>query len=335
MTHITEHHNDEKEIKKDRQDNYLILAGIIVSSVIISGSFIYASGMRTENGNIGTRVNSQQQNQNFVDSIENEVLPPRGVELPVVWGDLGNKLVQTGVIDEAQFTELYRQGNGVFPDEYKELLLGKKNGRLKITEENSGYILNLFWALGLGNKNEILEKGEMTLKQYGGDPGVFASTGGWTIAKGNSMDHYSAHNFFTLTPEQQALVEKISKTIFRPCCNNSTHFPDCNHGMAMLGLLELMASQNVSEQDMYKAALTVNSYWFPDTYITIAKYMKDNGVAWDSVSPREILGAEYSSASGYSQVSAKTGQSQLRGNSGCDVSTGDVNSRRQQSGCGL
>ena len=103
----------------------------------------------------------------------------------------------------------------------------------------------------------------MTDPKYGG-AGNFASTGGWTLAQGDVMNHYSMHSFITLTPEQQVLVEKISKEIFRPCCNNSTYFPDCNHGMAMLGLLELMASQGTSEAEMYKIAKEVNSYWFPE-----------------------------------------------------------------------
>src|SRR3989344_7376730 len=106
----------------------------------------------------------------------------------------------------------------------------------------------------------------MTNPEYGG-AGNFASTGGWTLAKGDAMDHYSAHPFIMLSREHQELVERVSKGIYRPCCNNSTHFPDCNHCMAMLGLLELMASQGVSEEDMWKAALAVNSYWFPDTYL--------------------------------------------------------------------
>ena len=42
----------------------------------------------------------------------------------------------------------------------------------------------------------------------------------------------------------------------------------------MLGLLELMASQGLSEEEMYKYALIVNSYWFPDTYLAIAKYFE-------------------------------------------------------------
>lgn len=175
----------------------------------------------------------------------------------------------------------------------------------------------LFWALGLANKNPILENGPMMDKQYGG-AGNFASTGGWTLAKGNTMDHYSQHALITLTSEQQALVEKISKGVYRPCCGNSTYFPDCNHGMAMLALLELMASQNVSEQDMWKTALIVNSYWFPDTYLTIAIYMKEKGVDWKDVSPQEMLGADYSSAQGFRNISSEV-----------------VLPKQQQNGCGI
>ena len=53
-----------------------------------------------------------------------------------------------------------------------------------------------------------------------------------------------------------------------------------------------MASQGVSEEEMYKAALVVNSYWFPDTYITIAKYLKSQGKDWSQAVPKEILGLQ-------------------------------------------
>ena len=182
------------------------------------------------------------------------------------------------------------------------MIYGINNGKLLITKDNANVILNLLWALGLANKNEILDRGPITDKQYGGDPGKFASTGGWTLATGNPMDHYSRHSMILLTPEQQSLVERTSKGIYRPCCGNSTYFPDCNHGMAILGLLELMASQGVSEVDMYKAALAVNSYWFPDTYLTIARYLKSKGIAWNKAGAKEILGANFSSQSGYKQI---------------------------------
>jgi len=177
------------------------------------------------------------------------------------WGNLGVKMVEAGVIDEEKFENLYSARGGLSP-EARKLLTDSDNGELVINSKNSGVMLNMLWALGLGNKNPILESGPMMDPKYGG-AGNFASTGGWTLAKGGAMDHYSMHSFMTLTNEQQTLIEKVSKSIFRPCCKNSTYFPDCNHGMAMLGLLELMASQGASEAEMNKKALEVNTLWFP------------------------------------------------------------------------
>lgn len=178
------------------------------------------------------------------------------------WNNLGMKMVEAGVIDKEKFENLYAERGGLSEVD-KKLLYGVDNGNLVINSENSGVMLNMLWAFGLGNKNPILENGPMVDKQYGG-AGNFASTGGWTLARGNAMAHYNMHSFITLTPEQQAMVERVAKNIYRPCCKNSTYFPDCNHGMAMLGLLELMASQEASEDEMYKIATEVNSYWFPE-----------------------------------------------------------------------
>ena len=135
------------------------------------------------------------------------------------------------------------------------------------------------------------------------------------------MDHYSKHKLIQLTEKQQAIVEEVSKNIFRPCCGNSTRFPDCNHGMAMLGLLELMASQNISEQDMYKYALAVNSFWFPDTYLTIATYFKEiEKIEWNKVSPKLALSYEFSSNQGFKQISNKvTPQQFQKSGGGCSV----------------
>ena len=274
------------------------------------------------------------------------VLPENGAVLPIVWGDLGKKLVETGVIDSEKFEKVYENRGGL-SEEDKRLLYGLDNVNLEINEENSGLLLNLLWALGLGNKNEILEKGPMADRpatevalpsdsksqvpngtvpkardikdqRYGGAD-KFASTGGWTLAKGNSMDHYSKHSFVVLTAEQQAVVERVSKNIYRPCCDNSTYFPDCNHGMAMLGLVELMASQNISEKDMYKYALQVNSLWFPDTYLNIAKYLKVKKIGWDKTDPKELLGANFSSASGYRQVLSQIQPETKQGGGSCGI----------------
>jgi len=289
--------------------DYLLPLAAPIAVIVIAGAL---------SGDVGLKLNPELRREAENASLPEKVLPSGGVILPVVWDDLGARLVDAGAIDGEKFMAMYEE-RGEFTDEYKKLLLGQNNGRLRMTKENSGYLLNLFWALGLANKNPILDYGEMMDKRYGGAD-TFASTAGWTMAAGNPMGHYSVHEFFNLTPGQQTLVEKVSKGIFRPCCGNSTHFPDCNHGMAMLGLLELMASQGVSEKEMWKTALSANSYWFPNAYMTMAYYTKETGVDWSKVNPQKALGADYSSASGYARVvSQATEPERKNGGDGCGI----------------
>ena len=234
-----------------------------------------------------------------------EVFPQDGVVLPIRWGNIGYQMVQAGVIDMQKFEMLYKTRGGL-SSEMRKLLTDGENGYLVMNEENAGVLLNMLWAFGLANKNPILEQGPMMDPRYGG-AGRFASTGGWTLAQGNAMDHYSAHQFVTLTGEQQLLVERVSKNIYRPCCDNPTYFPDCNHGMAMLGLLELMAASGVPEEEMYRIALQVNELWFPNQYAVIAQYLKAKDPSENAVNAEEILGKEYSSASGYRRIVATIG----------------------------
>ena len=87
----------------------------------------------------------------------------------------------------------------------------------------------------------------------------------------------------------------------------------------MLGLLELMASQGVGEEEMYQTALAVNSYWFPDTYLVIGTYLAENGITWNKANPKEILGAAYSSASGYQNILSQVTQPERSGGGSCGV----------------
>lgn len=284
----------------EENNNYLIPASVILA-VILAGYTWASADWRSIPDN----------------QINNESAPVilQTAELPAVWGDLGKKMTNSGVIDRAQFEALYANRGGL-SDADKKLLDDSQNGRIVINQENSGVLLNLLWALGLGNKNEILEKGPMADPKYGG-AGGFASTGGWTLAKGGAMEHYGKHLFIVLSPEQQALVERVSKNIYRPCCNNSTYFPDCNHGMAMLGLLELLASQGVGEDEMYKTALQVNSFWFPDQYATIARYLGSKGQKFQDANAKEILGINFSSGSGYAKVESELPRQQNQSGGSC------------------
>lgn len=261
---------------------------VIFSASLIAGALIYSEGAK----NLNKR---EVQSASQIDQQE--------IILPIKWNDLGLRMVASGVIDPNRLETIYQNRGGLSMDD-RNLLYGKDNGALKINAQNSGYILNLLWALGLGNNNAILTQGEMMSSEYGG-PANFASTAGWTVAKGNALEHYSKHDFVVLTPEEQDLVSRVSQNIYRPCCGNSTHFPDCNHGMAMLGLLELMASRGVSENDMYKYALKVNALWFPDNYAGIDRHLRTQGFSLESANPKEILGPNYSSLRGYQNILRK------------------------------
>ncbi|MEN9523954.1 MAG: hypothetical protein RL536_23 [Candidatus Parcubacteria bacterium] len=193
--------------------------------------------------------------------------------------------------------------------------------------------LNLLWAYGLANANPVLSRGPIMDMRYGG-PENMASVGGWTVSTGNVMDHYGKHKLSILTPEQQQLVEKIAKGIYRPCCDNSTYFPDCNHGMAMLGLLEYLASQGATEDQMWNVAMTVNVSWFPDQYQAIGLYLKQNGRDIKSMSPQELLGYEYSSGSGFAKIASQVYLPKSQSGSGCGVGTVE-SAPRPKSGCGI
>jgi hypothetical protein len=229
-------------------------------------------------------------------------------------------------------------GGKILPLEAEEEMLTTlvANGSIDPSKLSQVTELNLLWAYGLANKNQVLERGPIMDAQYGG-PARMASVGGWTVTTGEVMGHYNKHTMAILTPDQQARVEKIAKGIYRPCCNNSTYFPDCNHGMAMLGLLEYLASQGATEDQMWNAAITANMSWFPEQYQTIAQYLKIKGIDVKDVTPQVLLGAEYSSGSGFARIAAQVPQhQQQKSGSGCGVGAEEtVAPQRQQGGCGI
>lgn len=295
------------------KDSSLLARVLVFAVIIIAGAWIYSSS----SGAGDARKNVTQDFSAEAAALADLVLPPEGVVLPARWGDLGARLLDLGVIEKEKFLAIYANRGGLDKNELN-LLEENDNGNLEINERNAGVILNLLWALGLGNKNPILESGPMSDKKYGG-AGGFASTGGWALSAGDSMNHYSRHPLLVLTTEQQILVEKVAANIYRSCCGNSAHFPDCNHGMAMLGLLQLMASQGAPGDEMYKAALAVNSYWFPDTYIVIATLMRDRGIEWANADPQDLLGNNYSSILGYKRVLEQIAPRGLRAGGTCAV----------------
>ena len=231
-----------------------------------------------------------------------QINPPEGYEIKMKYNDIGPQMLEMGVIDLDKFKETYAKSGQPLTPEQLDILTKGSNKKIKITPDNSYFLLNFFWAFGLANKTKILEEGDMV--KYGeGQVGNFASTGGWTLAKGDSMQYYSNRTIVSLTKEQEDLVNKVASGVYRPCCGNSTAFPDCNHGMALLGVFELMAAQGATESEMFQAAKYINSFWFPGTAFDTALYFKNkDGKEFKDIDPKVYLSRDIFSAFGAQTV---------------------------------
>jgi hypothetical protein len=228
-----------------------------------------------------------------------KVIPEKGFDLPISWGDLGPKLIDLGVIDKDKFSKAVNLSS----DEEKILTEGS-DAPININSDNSQFVVDLLWAIGLAEKSNAYVKGPMGV-EYKKDVANFSSTGGWTLAKGNATEYLGKSNFFNLDESQENRVEEIAKNIYRPCCDNSTWFPDCNHGMAALAAIEMMVAKNLSDDEIYKNILKLNSFWFSGSYLTTAQYFADKGTSWDKVNAKEVLGYEYSSSTGAAKTAQK------------------------------
>jgi len=241
-------------------------------------------------------------NKDETMSLMHQINPPEGYMIPVVFGDIGPQMVAAGAINMPKFTSLYEQQNRPLTEEQMSILTEGTNATIVINPENANFLLNFFWAFGLTNRNPTLTEGPMMsggIEKVGG----FASTAGWTIGTKHATELYASRDMVTLTEEQQARLLEVASGVYRPCCNNPTHFPDCNHGMAMLGLLELMAAQNASSDAMFEAAKYVTAFWYPQQMLEVATVFKaSQNVDYAQADARELLGNQYSSGSGYQAV---------------------------------
>ncbi|MBI4017646.1 MAG: hypothetical protein HY366_01725 [Candidatus Aenigmarchaeota archaeon] len=217
-------------------------------------------------------------------------IPEGGFQTSIMLGNAIPKLVESGAIDIEKFKEVY---GGTLTEEQTNLLTKPSTQPLALTKENERFILNVLWALGIANKNPILDESA----KYDGIANL-ASTGGWTLGKADAMTYFNKLEIVKLTPDQQTLVERVADNVYRPCCDNPTAFPDCNHGAAMLALLELGASQGLNEDELYTLALQANTLWFEGQYAATATLLATEGKDyWGSA--RAVVSAKYSSGSGW------------------------------------
>jgi hypothetical protein len=278
--------------------------------IILSVALIYVAGIgsgylvwgRNKPTPDTTKTTNQAETPNPIVAIANAVNPQDGFKIQAKYGDAGPILISAGVIDRNAFEKLYLDAGQPLSDKEIEILTKGSQDQVIINSRNAHFMLNFFWALGLANKNPILLKGPIQ-QASGGQIDGLISTGGWTIGQKAVTELFSSTPILSLTDEQQARLEEVAKAVYRPCCNNPTHFPDCNHGMAMLGLLELMASQNASTDEMFNAAKYVNAFWFPQQTLEQAVFFKyTQKLDYADIDPRQIVDLEYSSGSGFQQM---------------------------------
>lgn len=283
-------------------DFLLISFAVFFAILMIAGAIILPKDkLVSKNKGGSVSLNSENINKDYeaiADELFAEVLPEKGFVIPIKWGDVISKTIELGVIDLDKFTALYQSRGGLTEDQMK-ILTKTVNDYIIINNENSNFLVNVFWALGLANKNPILEKSPMITGGY--SVFNFASTGGWTLGKDEKGgNYYNKYEIIKLTPEQQKIAQYVADGSYRPCCNNSTSFPDCNHGAALLGIIELGASQGLSREELFDIAVKFNSFWFPQNYLETALYFKiTENTDWENTDKEKIMSSDFSSASGW------------------------------------
>lgn len=224
------------------------------------------------------------------------VIPSRGYRTNVAFGDSIMRLVRAGAIDPEKFTALYAARGGL-PDWVRQLFETSSSEPIVISAATAPYLLNLLWPLGLATKAQFNAHSPLN----GRDLPTFASTGGWPLGRARTgVPYFNNVKTLALSEEQEAHVLAVARSTFRPCCNNSAFFQDCNHGSAMLGVLELGAAQGLSEAALFRLAKTVNGYWYPAQYIEMALlFAAVEGTSWKDVDPATAVSAKFASASGW------------------------------------
>lgn len=278
-----------------------IIAIILTIGFLISLYSNTPESSRIDN-NSGTHADTYEKHIKQINTtlLYTEVVPGEGITLPGTWKNIGPRLIDSGMIDLEKFRALFESSGRPLTEKQIAFFTEGSNETIYMTQENAHFILNTLWALGIVNSNDILSEGLIGEYAKIGKAGNLASTGGWNLGTKSGGELLNSADIIKLTPEQQAIVERVASNSYRPCCNNPTSFPDCNHGAAALGLAQLLASQGASEEQILEAVKAANGIWFSRQYLELAVYFKAmEGKDWKEVEPRIIVSQRYSSSSGW------------------------------------
>lgn len=224
------------------------------------------------------------------------VLPKAGFQTHIVLGGVVPAMVADGIIDMNKVQALYKNRGGIPPAEM-QILTSTSTQPLTVNADNAAWLVHILWPMGLANKLDINNRSPIAGKNVN----EYASTGGWQLGKaGSGGVYFNQYNLIALTTAEQQRVQQIAQNTYRPCCDNSSFFQDCNHGSAAMALIELGVSQGLSDAEIYKTLLAFNSYWFQQNYLETALYFKiTKNLDWKDIDPKRILSKDYSSISGW------------------------------------
>jgi hypothetical protein len=297
LAHLDEQQGEPRPKKRlPRRRLLKLLAG---GGALGTGAAIFGAGFLTRSLIPGSSEISSAK----TDQIAARLLPHDGFSLNAPWGDVMARLVESGVVDGDKFGAVLAQSGAPLTDAQQRILAGASDEPVRIDASNGRFVLNALWALGLANRNPVLTDGPMSRLEEA-RRGQLASTAGWTLGKEPGSQYLARFDIVSLTPEQQAVAEEVAYNSYRPCCDNPTAFPDCNHGAAALALTQIAAAGGASAEDIFSALEGFNSFWYPDRYYVLAVAFDQQGQAWEDVDARLVLGAEYSSLSGWKRVAA-------------------------------
>jgi hypothetical protein len=263
--------------------------------LLVSSGSLFALG--AIGGVLGLRSLAGDQASVQMREVYRSVLPPDGYVTSISFGDTIQRLVAAGAVDPEKFRRFY-EARGGLPGWVDRLFAAPTGEPITFSRETAPYLLNLLWPLGLSTKTAFNDKSPLNNVRLPS----FASTGGWRLGKSrNGYVYFNRVETMRLDAAQESIVFEAARQTYRPCCDNSAFFQDCNHGSAMLGLFELAASQGATREDLFRIGLAANAHWYPRQYVATALYFRSaEGQLWDRVPREALLGKRFSSLSGWS-----------------------------------
>ncbi|MDE1824625.1 MAG: hypothetical protein KGH74_05015 [Candidatus Micrarchaeota archaeon] len=230
-------------------------------------------------------------------AIAREIAPGNDVVLDARWGPWVKTLVSANALNVSSLILALNASGTPLTQAEMDILNGNSTSQIVLNQSDQQFVLYVFWSLGINNKNPVITNG--MIMHYGGNPYNLASTGGY---KPLGMLQLGNLSMVAEDGAQQDMVWRMANESYRPCCDNPTSMPDCNHGAAALGLIELMASQGMNETAMLDSLEKFNIANFPSQYYEDAIFFASHGIRWGAVPPETMLGYSFSSYTGHSRV---------------------------------